>query len=278
MAERKVRRGVRRSTPWHAHHIAERYGLLTIIALGEGVFGTIASVSAVVEGQGWSTTRRSSSVAGVGLTFGLWWDYFTLPSGLILRAFPRPVLGLGLRPHPGLRRDRGDRRRAARRRLVVEGEAHISVSAAVLAVAVPVLVFCVALFVLYSLPGPDVRSLPHRSVRRHGRLHRRSAWCWPQAGCRAVGVPAHGDAGAAGGGGRLRDHRASARGELAAPRAQLSRARAWAIAFSTRFSDTGTFVRNGWANRLTRSSSSSQPMSSTKSGSRPGGAAAHSSA
>lgn len=29
----ETRRG---GTPWHAHHIAERYGLLTIIALGEG--------------------------------------------------------------------------------------------------------------------------------------------------------------------------------------------------------------------------------------------------
>src|SRR6478735_9579168 len=35
-------------TPWHAHHIAERYGLLAIIALGEGVVGTVASLSAVV--------------------------------------------------------------------------------------------------------------------------------------------------------------------------------------------------------------------------------------
>src|SRR6478672_12073578 len=41
-------------TPWHAHHIAERYGLLAIIALGEGVVGTVASLSAVVQAQGWS--------------------------------------------------------------------------------------------------------------------------------------------------------------------------------------------------------------------------------
>ena len=35
-------------TPWHPHHIVERYGLLVIIALGEGVVGTIASLTAVV--------------------------------------------------------------------------------------------------------------------------------------------------------------------------------------------------------------------------------------
>jgi low temperature requirement protein LtrA len=39
-------------TPWHAHHIAERYGLLTIITLGETVIGTVASLGAVVEARG----------------------------------------------------------------------------------------------------------------------------------------------------------------------------------------------------------------------------------
>ena len=41
-------------TPWHAHHIVERHGLFAIIALGEGVVGTVAALSAVVEQQGWT--------------------------------------------------------------------------------------------------------------------------------------------------------------------------------------------------------------------------------
>ena len=40
---------------------------------------------------------------------------------------------------------------------------------------------------------------------------------------------------------------------------------------STRFSDTGTRVRSDWANRLTRSSSINQPISSTNPGNGPGG-------
>ena len=36
---------VGRPTPWHAHHIAERYSLFAIIALGEGVVGTVAALS-----------------------------------------------------------------------------------------------------------------------------------------------------------------------------------------------------------------------------------------
>jgi low temperature requirement protein LtrA len=80
-------------TPWHAHHIAERYGLLTIITLGEGVIGTVASLGAVVEAQGWSLDAALIAVAGTGLTFGLWWMYFTVPAGEVLqvhreRAFP----------------------------------------------------------------------------------------------------------------------------------------------------------------------------------------------
>ncbi|MCA9752546.1 MAG: low temperature requirement protein A, partial [Gemmatimonadetes bacterium] len=71
-------------TPWHAHHMAERYGLLAIIALGEGVIGTVASLSAVVEAQGWTVDAALVAVAGMGLTFGMWWCYFLLPAGEIL--------------------------------------------------------------------------------------------------------------------------------------------------------------------------------------------------
>ena len=39
-------------TPWHPHHIAERYGLLVIITLGEVILGTILAISAVVEETG----------------------------------------------------------------------------------------------------------------------------------------------------------------------------------------------------------------------------------
>lgn len=73
-------------TPWHAHHIAERYSLLTIIALGEGVFGTVASLTAVVAAQGWTVDAVLVALAGIALTFGMWWAYFVLPAGAILHA------------------------------------------------------------------------------------------------------------------------------------------------------------------------------------------------
>ena len=75
-------------TPWHPHHIAERYGLLVIIALGEGIIGTIASLSALTSGRGPGLDARRRSlvaIAGIALTFGMWWIYFVAPSGPILQ-------------------------------------------------------------------------------------------------------------------------------------------------------------------------------------------------
>jgi low temperature requirement protein LtrA len=73
-------------TPWHAHHIVERYGLLTIIALGEGVIGTVASLSAVVADQGWTLDAVLVATAGIGLTFGMWWSYYAVPAAPLLHA------------------------------------------------------------------------------------------------------------------------------------------------------------------------------------------------
>ncbi|NLU71016.1 low temperature requirement protein A [Streptomyces sp. HNM0574] len=74
-------------TPWHPHHVAERYSLFAIITLGEGVVGTVASSGDLLggaDGTRWSGTAVAVVVAGVGLTFGMWWVYFATPFGDIL--------------------------------------------------------------------------------------------------------------------------------------------------------------------------------------------------
>jgi low temperature requirement protein LtrA len=71
-------------TPWHAHHIVERHSLFAIIALGEGVVGTVAALSAVVEQQGWSLEAALVGIAGTGLTFGMWWIYYMVPAAEVL--------------------------------------------------------------------------------------------------------------------------------------------------------------------------------------------------
>jgi len=71
-------------TPWHAHHIVERHSLFAIIALGEGIVGTVAALSAVVEQQGWSLDAALVGLAGTGLTFGMWWIYYMVPAAEVL--------------------------------------------------------------------------------------------------------------------------------------------------------------------------------------------------
>ncbi|WP_344533642.1 low temperature requirement protein A [Streptomyces albiaxialis] len=74
-------------TPWHPHHVAERYSLFAIITLGEGVVGTVASSGGLLGGEDgtrWTGNAIAVVVAGVGLTFGMWWVYFATPFGDLL--------------------------------------------------------------------------------------------------------------------------------------------------------------------------------------------------
>jgi low temperature requirement protein LtrA len=84
-------------TPWHPHHIAERHGLLVIIALGEGLLGTAVALSALVgpEGPGWSVDVAVLGLAGTALIFGMWWIYFVLPFGPILARHRERSFGWG---------------------------------------------------------------------------------------------------------------------------------------------------------------------------------------
>ena len=81
-------------TPWHGHHIAERYGLMVIIALGEGLLGTTATLAVLIE-KGWTTDIAVLGLAGVALTFGVWWTYFVIPHGHLLSAYRDRSFGWG---------------------------------------------------------------------------------------------------------------------------------------------------------------------------------------
>jgi low temperature requirement protein LtrA len=69
------------TTNWHPHHIAERYGLFTIILLGESVLAVSTGVRNAL-----ATTRVTGSLVGVAaagfvLLCALWWLYFLHPAG-----------------------------------------------------------------------------------------------------------------------------------------------------------------------------------------------------
>jgi low temperature requirement protein LtrA len=140
-------------TPWHAHHIAERYGLLVIIALGEGVIGTIASLSVLVgpEGPGWSVEAALVAVAGIALTFGMWWVYFVVPSGAILHARRERSFGWGYGHIPiigAIVATGGGLHVAA---YFLERNSQLDASATVLCVVVPVAVYVLGIYGLYAV-------------------------------------------------------------------------------------------------------------------------------
>ncbi len=139
--------------PWHAHHLAERYGLLVIIALGEGLLGTVAALSAIVgpDGPGWTWDVAVLGFAGVAMTFGMWWIYFVLPNGELLhrhreRALPwayshfaimAALVAVGAGLHVAA--------------FFVEHHSELGSFATVLTVAVPLAAYVLGTFGLYTL-------------------------------------------------------------------------------------------------------------------------------
>ena len=53
-----------RTTPWHPGHIAERYGLFTIIVLGEGVLACVVAVETAVAESVYHRTQELREVGG----------------------------------------------------------------------------------------------------------------------------------------------------------------------------------------------------------------------
>jgi low temperature requirement protein LtrA len=138
-------------TPWHARHIAERYGLLVIITLGEGIIGTVASINAVVHGsEGWTVDAAVVALAGVGLTFATWWTYFAIPWAdvLVLRRERSFIWGYGhIVIFASLAAIGAGMHVAA---LYLEHKTAIGETGTVLSTAIPVTIYVLALYAVYS--------------------------------------------------------------------------------------------------------------------------------
>ena len=159
-----VQRRTGEPTPWHPHHLAERYGLLVIIALGEVVLGTTTAVDVLVERQGWTIDAALVAVAGISLAVGIWWCYFAIPWGDLLAA------------------DRGKGRRFGNGHLplyavlaaigaglhviarYVEGEATIGVVGAMLTLVIPTGLAIVGIFFFANVILPGGNSFHTRII------------------------------------------------------------------------------------------------------------------
>ena len=153
-------------TTWHPRHIAERYGLLTLIVLGESILAAhVAIQSALASGE---AVRRLAPTIFGGLLIGysMWWVYFDRPVHDLLTSFRRAfvwgyghyfvfasaaAVGAGL----GVAVDR------------IAGRAAIGDQGAGFAVAIPVAIYLVSLWILHDRPeygktrlyGPVVAAL-----------------------------------------------------------------------------------------------------------------------
>jgi len=164
-------------TTWHPHHIAERYGLMTIIVLGESILvATVAIQSALASGETFASLSPLI-IGGLLIVYSMWWLYFDRPMHDLLsnarRAFiwgyghyfvfmAAAAVGAGL----AVAVDHATH------------QAHISAGAAGAAVTVPVAAFVVSLWFLHDRPeygkvrfiGPSAAALILLTTRTHAAV------------------------------------------------------------------------------------------------------------
>ena len=135
-------------TPYHPSHIAERYGLFTVIVLGESVTAVVVTLEAGIHDTEHKTGMITLATAGILMLFAMWWVYFDKSANGMLNTLNSSLLwgyghyliftsiaavGAGLN-------------------IAVEydlGEIHISRTTAGLAVTVPVALYLVVVWALH---------------------------------------------------------------------------------------------------------------------------------
>ncbi len=73
-------------TTWHPHHIAERYGLFTIIVLGETIAAATVAVQSALDEHDELGTLLPLAGGGLLVVFAAYWIYFAVPIRLHLRS------------------------------------------------------------------------------------------------------------------------------------------------------------------------------------------------
>jgi low temperature requirement protein LtrA len=77
-------------TTWHPGHIVERYGLFTIIVLGESILAASIAIQSAIHGG--ATGLAGLVTGGLLVVFSMWWLYFYRPMGDLLTTMPRAFL------------------------------------------------------------------------------------------------------------------------------------------------------------------------------------------
>jgi len=80
------------NTPWHPHHISERYGLLTIIVIGESVLASTLAIQSAVDFGSLPASLLQVIVSAPIILFAMWWLYFSQPGHAVLSSSRRAFL------------------------------------------------------------------------------------------------------------------------------------------------------------------------------------------
>ncbi|MER5220534.1 low temperature requirement protein A [Streptomyces flaveus] len=148
-------------TPWHPHHIAERFGLFTLIVLGESVLAATTAVQQALDAREATAGLYAVAAGGLLIVLSMWWLYFAKPAALFLTsdraAFPWGyghylVFGSAAAVGAGLAVNVDH----------VTHHSEISDAAAGAAVTVPVAVFLLVLYLLHIRP--------HHALAAHALL------------------------------------------------------------------------------------------------------------
>ncbi|WP_308010922.1 low temperature requirement protein A [Streptomyces sp. AC495_CC817] len=135
----------RHQTPWHPHHITERYGLFTLIVLGESLLASANAIIGAIDKVSALGPLIAIAVLTLVVTASLWWIYFWPPHHRAISSFGRSlrygythyiVFAAAAAFSAGIEVEIG----------LLTGERHISNLQASLAVSVPIALFLFAIW------------------------------------------------------------------------------------------------------------------------------------
>lgn len=132
------------NTPWHRHHIVERYGLLTLIVIGEILLGGSLALQGAFR-AGYNLDLVHVALSALAISFAMWWLYFCEHEQLHGNGLKRaltwgyghlPIFGAGAAVGAGF----------AVLVDIVTGHAHASIRTGDMAVAIPLALYMVGLW------------------------------------------------------------------------------------------------------------------------------------
>ena len=139
-------------TPFHPHHIAERYALLTIIVLGEVILASVQAVQGALR-QGAESGLLALIIGGLLTVFSMWWLYFKREHAGLFEGGIRSTFVTGYGHYLVFASVAATGAALAAAVDLVQGEAHTSARVIGLALAGAVAVYVWCLTAMHAMAG-----------------------------------------------------------------------------------------------------------------------------